>query len=125
MWQRDAVMGGTPSVGPVRPFGGGGGLGKFIPGNSLTYGILNYTVYALTKKDYITVRNEWWRDQEGERSGFRSNYSSHTIGISHQFTATMMFRPEMGWFHSYDAQAFNLGHNNNLLYIGADFTIRF
>ena len=32
MWQFDAVVGGTPSLGPPMSFGGGGGLGKFIPG---------------------------------------------------------------------------------------------
>ena len=26
MWQRDAAVGGTPSIGPVRSFGGGGGI---------------------------------------------------------------------------------------------------
>ena len=34
MWQRDAVVGGTPSAGPVRSFGGGGGIGPNIPGTT-------------------------------------------------------------------------------------------
>ena len=29
MWQFDAVVGGTPSLGPPMSFGGGGGLGKY------------------------------------------------------------------------------------------------
>ena len=32
MWQRDAELGGTPSAGPVQPFGGGGGDGIADPG---------------------------------------------------------------------------------------------
>jgi hypothetical protein len=125
MWQFDAVLGGTPSLGPVMSFGGGGGLGKFIPGISRTYGVLNYTMYQLSKRDYLTVRNEWWRDEQGERSGFPSNYSSHTVGISHQFNDLMMIRPEIGFYHSYDVPAFDLGKNKNLLMYGFDFTIRF
>src|SRR5262249_21732666 len=31
MWQRDAVVGGTPSAGPLKPFGGGGGIGAGLP----------------------------------------------------------------------------------------------
>jgi hypothetical protein len=125
MWQYNAVVGGTPELAPPQSFGGGGGLGKYLPGASLTYGILNYTMFQLSKRDYFTVRNEWWNDQEGQRSGFATNYSSHTIGISHQFNDLMMIRPEIGYYHSYNVPAFNLGRNNNLLMGGFDFTIRF
>ena len=50
MWQRDAVVGGTPSLGPVRAFGGGGGIGADIPGTTLTFGALNYTVLQLNRE---------------------------------------------------------------------------
>jgi hypothetical protein len=125
MWQIDAVVGGTPSLGSPAFFGGGGGLGKFLPGNSPAYGVLNYTMVQLSHRDYFTLRNEWWRDERGERSGFATNYSSHTIGISHQFNDLMMIRPEIGFYHSYDVPAFNLGTTKNLLMYGFDLTIRF
>jgi len=125
MWQIDAVVGGTPSLAPPAYFGGGGGLGKFLQGNSPAYGVLNYTMFQLAKRDYFTVRNEWWRDERGERSGFATNYSSHTIGISHQFNDLIMIRPEIGFYHSYDVPAFNLGTTKNLLMYGFDFTVRF
>jgi hypothetical protein len=125
MWQVDAVRGGTPSLGPTHGFGGGGGIGKFIPGLSKTYGVLNYTMFQLSKRDYFTVRNEWWRDEEGERSGFPSNYSSHTVGLSHEFNDVMMIRPEIGFYHSYDVPAFDLGRLRSVLIYGFDLTIRF
>ncbi len=125
MWQFDAVVGGTPSLGPPMSFGGGGGLGKYLPGNSPAYGVLNYTMFQLSKRDYFTVRNEWWDDSRGERSGFATNYSSHTIGISHQFNDHVMIRPELGYYHSYNVPAFDLGKNNNLLMGGFDLTVRF
>ena len=90
-------------------FGGGGGLGKYLPGTSLNYGILNYTMFQLSRRDYFTVRNEWYADPRGERTGFATNYSSHTIGISHQINDLLMIRPEVGFYHSYDVPAFNLG----------------
>jgi hypothetical protein len=125
MWQFDAVKGGTPSLGPVHGFGGGGGIGTFLPGLSRTYGVLNYTTFELSKQDYLTIRNEWWRDERGERSGFASNYSSHTIGLSHQFNALLMVRPEIGYFRSYDVAAFDLGRQKNMILYGFDVTIRF
>ena len=125
MWQLDAVVGGTPSLGPPMSFGGGGGLGKFLPGNSPAFGVLNYTMFQLSKRDYFTVRNEWWDDSRGERTGFATNYSSHTIGISHQFNDHVMIRPELGYYHSYNVPAFDLGKNSNLLMGGFDLTVRF
>jgi len=125
MWQKDAVVGGTPSIGPVRSFGGGGGIGADLPGMSYAYGVLNYTMFAVTQRDYFTVRNEWWRDERGMRSGFASNYTSDTIGLSHQITDSLMIRPEIGYFHSYDAKAFDLGKRNYQWQAGVDFTIRY
>ena len=84
MWERDAAVGGTPSIGPFQ-FNSGGGLGATVPGLSLTYGVLNYTVFKLTNKDFFTVRNEWMKDEHGTRYGFAGNYSSHSIGLTHNF----------------------------------------
>src|SRR5258708_373602 len=61
MWERNAAVGGTPSIGPVQ-FNSGGGLGPTIPGTSLTYGFLNYTMFQVSDKDFFTVRNEWMKD---------------------------------------------------------------
>ncbi len=78
----------------------------------------------VTRRDHFTVRNKWWRDQRGERSGYATSYSSHTIGFSHQFNDLIMIRPEIGFYHSYDVPAFNLGTTKNLLMYGFDFTVR-
>jgi hypothetical protein len=125
MWQFDAVTGGTPSFGTPQSFGSGGGFGTFIPGTSLTYGLVNYTEFQLSKKDFFSVRNEWWRDEEGGRSGFRTNYSSHTIGLTHNFNEVLQIRPEIGWYHSYDVPAFDLGTRRNMVLYGLDVTLRF
>ena len=125
MWQVNAVVGGTPSFGPVHDYGGGGGFGKFLPGTSKTYGVLNYTPIQLSDRDYFVIRNEWWRDERGERSGFPTNYSSHAVALSHQFNDVLMIRPEIGFYHSYDVPAFDLGKKNSILIYGFDLTLRF
>ncbi len=51
MWQRDAVVGGTPSAGPAESFGGGGGIGPNIPGTTWTYGVVNYTMFKFSDKE--------------------------------------------------------------------------
>lgn len=124
MWQYDAVVGGTPSIGLARSFGGGGS-GALLPGRSLAYGVVNYTMFAVAKRDYITVRNEWWKDDRGMRSGFAGNYTSHTLGLSHQFNDVIMIRPEMGYYRNYERGAFDLGMEKDMLMIGFDTTFRF
>ncbi len=46
-------------------------------------------------------------------------------GSAIRFNDLLMIRPEIGYYHSYDVPAFNLGKSNNLLMGGFDFTIRF
>ena len=125
MWQRDAVVGGTPSIGPVRPFGGGGGIGADIPGTTLTFGVLNYTEYQISRRDFITIRNEWWKDTDGERSGFPSTYTSNAIGLSHNFTPEFQIRPEIDYFRSWRVPAFDNGRRKNQIMAAFDVTIRF
>jgi hypothetical protein len=125
MWQRDAEVGGTPSAGPVKSFGGGGGDGVLLPGLSQAYGVLNYTMYGLTKQDYVTMRNEWYRDERGMRTGFAGTYTSHTIGISHNFNELFQVRPEIGYYRNWTEPAFDLGTKRGIWLYGFDMTLRF
>jgi hypothetical protein len=125
MWQFNAELGGTPSAGPLQPFGGGGGDGVLLPGLSRAYGVVNYTMFVLSKKDFVTVRNEWWRDERGMRSGFPGTYTSHSIGLSHNFNSVFQIRPEIGFYRNWTQAAFDLGTRKNMLLYGFDVTWRF
>src|SRR5262249_29413568 len=125
MWENETVKGGTVSIGPPRSFGGGGGIGADIPGTALAYGVVNYTMFQLWKRGFITVRNEWWKDEDGMRSGFPGNYSSHTIGWTHNFTPWLQIRPEMGLYRNWNRPAFDLGTRQNMFLCGLDMTLRF
>jgi hypothetical protein len=92
---------------------------------SLAYGVLNYTMFAINKQDYITLRNEWWRDERGMRSGFPGNYTSHTIGLSHNFNSVLQVRPEIGYYRNWDNRAFDLGTKHGIVLYGFDLTFRF
>jgi hypothetical protein len=124
MWQFDGYAGGTPSVAPVSTFGGGG-LGRFLPGLDPAYGVLNYTEFQVSNKDYISVRNEVWDDKVGERTGFANLYSSHAIGLSHNFNDVFQVRPEVGYYRAYYAPAFDDGTKMGEWIIGFDTTLRF
>jgi hypothetical protein len=124
MWERNAAVGGTPSIGPFQ-FNTGGGLGPTVPGLSMTYAVLNYTMFEVSKRDFLTVRNEWTQDEHGTRYGFAGNYSSHTVGWTHNFTPELQVRPEIGFYRNYNTPAFDNGTRKNMLQAGFDVTLRF
>ena len=125
MWQRNAVVGGTPSIGPARSYGGGGGIGPNIPGTTLTFGVVNYTMFELSKTSFLTLRNEYWRDVDGERSGFPGTYSSNAIGVTWDITNILQVRPEIGYYRNWNRPAFDLGTRRHLLLFGVDMTLRY
>lgn len=124
IWERDAAVGGTPSIGPLQ-FNSGGGLGPTVPGLSYTYGLLNYTMFQVTEKDFFTVRNEWVKDENGTRYGFAGNYSGHTIGWTHNFSPNLQVRPEIGYYRNWNNPAFDNGARQDMLLAGFDLTLRF
>src|SRR5262249_25106857 len=91
LWERNAAVGGTPSIGPFQ-FNSGGGLGPTVPGLSLDYSVLNYTMCQLSKSDFLTFRNEWAKDEHGTRYGVAGNYSGHAIAWTHHFNALLPIR---------------------------------
>lgn len=125
MWQRGAVVGGTPSAGPVKSFGGGGGIGANIPGTTLTYGMVNYTMFKFNEKAFMTVRNEVWRDEDGERSSYPGTYTSHAMGLTYNFNSIVQIRPEIGYYRNWDHRAFDLGKRKGMVLAGMDMTVRF
>jgi hypothetical protein len=92
---------------------------------AFAYGVLNYSEFAFTRKDYLTIRNEIWEDDRGMRSGFPGLYTSHTIGISHNFNSVFQVRPEIGYYRNYETPAFDDGTRKGCWIYGFDMTVRF
>jgi len=86
---------------------------------------VNYTVLVTSPKDFFTLRNEVWRDEDGERSGFSGTYTSHAIGVTHNFTSFFQIRPEVGYYRNWNNPAFDLGRRRGIVLAGVDVTLRF
>ena len=124
MWEHDAAVGGTASLGGVQ-FGTGGGIGPTVPGTSQTYGILNYTMFAFSKKDFLTFRNEVMKDENGTRYGAPGVYSSHSVGWTHWFNQNLLVRPEVGYYRNYNNPVFDNGARKDMWMGGLDVILRF
>ena len=67
--------------------------------------------YKVTSLDNLTVRLEYYDDQQGQRSGTKTRYSDFGLGWQHWFSPQIEIRPEVTYYRSWDAAAFNGNFN--------------
>jgi opacity protein-like surface antigen len=122
-YQRDvpSVFGTLPiesnTNGAFCPFGQ---VSCFAP----AWAIVNYQNFKITKSDYFVLRNEYFSDDRGQRTGTATRYTTHSIGWGHWFNAwgenTGLFRPELRYEHSYNAPGYDHGTRRDQLIVAAD-----
>jgi hypothetical protein len=90
-----------------------------------TYASVHYLLYQASDNDFIGFRNEVFNDERGQRTGFKSLYTEHTVSWSHFLSKSVVLRPEIRFEHSYDAKAYNSGKANSQLTLAADMIIKY
>jgi hypothetical protein len=66
-----------------------------------------YLNYKFSPLDNISFRPEFYDDMEGQRTGVKTRYANFGIGWQHWFSPQVEIRPEVAYYHSIDANAFN------------------
>jgi hypothetical protein len=79
-----------------------------------------YVNYQIDPKNFISVRNEYFDDLKGQRTGYKTPYTEHTISWNHWVGSTIVFRPELRYEHSYDAPAYNNGTKKSQIMFAGD-----
>jgi hypothetical protein len=113
MWEKQ-----VPNIGPDAPAPASsllitGANGAFcntptaLTCTSRETAVVNYTERQFSKHDYLTIRNEYFDDQEGQRTGYKTKYSEHLLGWGHWIGTTILLRPELRLEHSYDRNAYD------------------
>jgi hypothetical protein len=128
MFQHDAAVGGTAIDGPGKSYFMGTGLGATIPGIASAVGLVNYFQIQLSPaKDYLSIRNDFLNDPQGNRTGFATAYTSHTIGWVHHFNNLIRIRPELRYEHAYakDATPYDNGMRRDQFTAAMDLIVRF
>lgn len=119
----------TPVMGSDTGFGRNGPFGAYcrtgIRCSSQEYAALNYLNYEISPTDTIGLRNEIFNDLSGQRTGFKTIYSEHTIGYNHFFSPSIHVRPEVRYEHSYDTRAYNNGRSNSQFMFASDIIINY
>lgn len=75
--------------------------------------------------DSLNIRNEFVDDIRGQRTGFKTTYSEHLIGLDHWIGSTVTFRPELRLEHSYNVPAYDLGHKSTQFTAAGDLIYHF
>jgi hypothetical protein len=86
--------------------------------NASAYGALSYLNYSPDPLNNFTFRSEFYEDAEGQRTGTKATYFEFTVGWQHWLSPQVEMRPEIGYYRSNGANAFN-GGTRNYTFIGA------
>jgi len=89
------------------------------------WGILNYTMFRIAPTSFFTVRNEFYDDIVGSRTGHATKYSEHSLGITWWPNKITTLRPEVRFDHAYDEDVFNNGTRRNQFVVSMDFIIHY
>jgi hypothetical protein len=128
--------GGTPFSPQYMPFNApGGAICKTAAVLSCTASwqtALIYVNYKASPLDNISYRAEFVDDYQGQRTGTKTRFIETGIGYQHWFSPQIEVRPEVSYYRSLDAFAFNgnanmgIPANRNYAIIGsADIIIHF
>jgi Putative beta-barrel porin-2, OmpL-like. bbp2 len=68
---------------------------------------LAYLNYKFSPLDNLTFRAEYYDDMQGQRTGTKTRYTEFAIGLQHWLSPQVELRPEVTYYRSLDANAFN------------------
>jgi hypothetical protein len=57
--------------------------------------------------DNLSFRPEFYNDMQGQRTGVKTRYANLGVGWQHWLSPQVKMRPEIAFYHSLDADAFN------------------
>jgi hypothetical protein len=71
------------------------------------YTTVAYLNYSWDSMNNLSIRPEFYYDEEGQRTGTATRYGNFAIGWQHWFSPQIEIRPEINFMHSFNAPAFN------------------
>ena len=83
-------------------------------------GITAYLNYSPEPLDNFSFRPEIYVDPQGQRTGTAATYYEFSVGWQHWWSPQVEARPEIGYYHSDGANAFNGGTKNYTWLLAGD-----
>jgi len=128
MFQDKTPAGG--GVAPIYPFYGvNGPYGAYCRTGtqcqSHEWAVLNYAMYEIDKHNAIGLRNEYYADLSGQRTGYQTAYWEATFGWNHYFSDDIYVRPEVGYYHALNTKVFSGGRSKDMELFETDLIVRY
>lgn len=86
---------------------------------------VNYLQREFSTRNFVSLRTDFLDDLKGQRTGFKTRYSEHTLMWGHWIGNTVLFRPELRFERSYDVRAYDGGLKHNQLTFSTDVIFKF
>jgi hypothetical protein len=74
-----------------------------------SYGTVAYFNYSPNSLNNFSIRPEFYWDKNGQRTGVQTRYSDFGLGWQHWLSPQIELRPEVTYYRSLNAKAFNNG----------------
>ncbi len=121
--------GGTPFSPQNIPFNAPNGANCNNPNvlrcNAYAIGAVAYINYSPDPLNNFSFRPEIYDDPQGQRTGYAATYYEFSLGWQHWLSPQIEIRPEIGYYHSDGANAFNAGSKNYTLLAASDLIFHF
>jgi hypothetical protein len=88
--------------------------------NTYSIGSVVYLNYSPDPLNNFSLRPEIYFDPQGQRTGTAATYYEVSFGWQHWFSPQIEMRPEVGYYHSNGAKAFNGGTRNYTWILAGD-----
>jgi hypothetical protein len=75
--------------------------------------------------NFLSFRSDFLDDKKGQRTGYATKYSEHTIMWCHGFGTTVQLRPELRFERAWDRKAYANGQHQNQLTVASDLIVHF
>jgi hypothetical protein len=76
-----------------------------------SYGAVTYINYSPDPLNNFSIRPEFYWDPQGQRTGAATRYGNFALGWQHWWSPQVEARPEIAFYHAFNALAFN-GNSN-------------
>jgi len=77
-----------------------------------SYGTTAYLNYSPDPLNNFSIRPEFYWDPQGQRTGTPTRYGNFAVGWQHWWSPQIEARPELAFYHSFNAPAFNANAND-------------
>jgi hypothetical protein len=107
------------------PFGAHCATATALRCNAYAMGTVAYINYSPDPLNNFSLRPEIYDDPQGQRTGSAATYWEVSLGWQHWLSPQIELRPEIGYYQSNGAKAFNVGTKNYTLIGASDIILHF